>query len=84
MARTSTLFAADLAMRAGQTMEPLGLGLPAQYAGCDIALLRSIPEKIKDEHVEEALDDLVRRGGLAQGELLKMGRVEAGDQTAAR
>ena len=84
MARTSTLFAADLAMRAGQTMEPLGLGLPAQYAGCDIALLRSIPEEFKDEHVEVALEGMVRREGLAQRELLKMGRVEAGDQAAAR
>ena len=78
MPRTSTLFAADLAMRAGQTMEPLGLGLPAQYAGCDIVLLRTIPEEFKDEHVEVALEGMVRREGLAQRELLKMVRVEAG------
>ena len=35
----------DVAMRAGQTMAPVGLGLLAQY-GCDIALLRSNPEGI--------------------------------------
>ena len=56
--RTPTLFVPDLAKRVWQMGEGLDLGLRAQCLGSFVALLRLILKKIKDEHVEEVLDDL--------------------------
>ena len=58
MPRTPTLFVPDLAKRVWQMGEGLDLGLRAQCLGSFVALLRLILEKMKDEHVEEVLDDL--------------------------
>ena len=78
MWRTSALFAADLAKRVGQTMEPLGLGLQAQCSGNFVALPRSISEGIKDEPVGELLDDLVYVEAHQLQAFLRMGHVVTG------
>ena len=72
------LFAADLAKRVGQTMEPLGLGLRAQCSGSFVALPLSISAEIKDEPVGELLDDLVYVEAHQLQAFLRMGHVVTG------